>query len=44
MNANGIHITPSMHDIETAEEMEYRILLGKVTNMLNSPVVHFRSR
>uniref|UniRef100_A0A1I7VSF9 Ion_trans_2 domain-containing protein n=1 Tax=Loa loa TaxID=7209 RepID=A0A1I7VSF9_LOALO len=44
INLNGIKITPSMHDIETTEEMEDRILLGRAVNMFNSPAVHFRSR
>lgn len=43
-NPNGISMTPSMHDIETAEEMEDRILFGRAANMFNSPAVHFKSR
>ncbi|KAL3985678.1 hypothetical protein ACH3XW_39595 [Acanthocheilonema viteae] len=33
-----------MYDIETTEEMEDRILLGRAVNIFNSPAIHFKSR
>ncbi|EJW77463.1 hypothetical protein WUBG_11630 [Wuchereria bancrofti] len=44
MNLNGVNITLSMHDIETNDEMEDRILLERAANMLNSSAVYFRFR